>query len=154
MKKIDKNVWVAVITIIVLVLILFIGFSKGKANKLVSDLLDKADSEKVTQTSTTKKTSSASTLTYGEALALYEGKRVQLGMNCQANPSSLTFKNNTKIMVDNRSSMVRDVQVGDKRMSIPAWGFNEVTLSSKTLPITWYVDCDGSENVASLLIQL
>ena len=154
MNKIDKNVWVAVITILVLGLILFIGFSKGKTGTLISDLTDLTDqsSEEVSDTKTVKKISDK-VLTYGEALIVYEGKRIQLGMDCQATPSNLALKNNTKIMIDNRSSLAREVEVGDTRMTISPWGLKEVTLSSGTLPITWYVDCGDSQNVASLLIQ-
>lgn len=152
MNKIDKNVWVAVVIILILALILFIGFSKGKADKLISDLID-TDSEEASDTNSVVKKASDKTLTYNEALAVYEGKRIQLGTNCQATPSEMSVKNNTKIMIDNRSALVRGVEVGDKKMTIQPWGFKEVTLSSGTLPITWYVDCSDSKNVASLLIQ-
>jgi hypothetical protein len=55
-------------------------------------------------------------------------------------------------MIDNRSEVARTVKVGSS-FGIKAWGFEIVKLSSATLPATWYVDCDKSQNVATILIQ-
>jgi len=92
------------------------------------------------------------TYTYAEALVKYKDTRIQLDQNCQATPNVMTFKNNTTIMIDNRSSMARTVKV-DSIYSIKGYDFKIVKLSSATLPFTWYVDCDKSQNVATILIQ-
>ena len=89
---------------------------------------------------------------YNEALALYKDKSLQLGADCQATPNVLNFRNRTLIMVDNRSDKVRTIKVG-KVVTIKPWGFTFVQLSSSKLPITWLVDCDSLQNVASINIQ-
>jgi len=55
-------------------------------------------------------------------------------------------------MIDNRAPVARTVKVGST-FPIKAYGFKIVNLSSATLPATWYVDCDSSQNVATILIQ-
>ena len=94
----------------------------------------------------------AKVLSYNEALALYKDKSLQLGADCQATPNVLNFRNRTLIMVDNRSDKVRTIKVG-KVVTIKPWGFTFVQLSSSKLPITWLVDCDSLQNVASINIQ-
>ena len=91
-------------------------------------------------------------LSYQNALAKYKDVRIQLNANCQADPTQMTFKNGTEIMMDNRSPKDRTVKVGSI-YNIKAWGFKIVKLSSATLPATWLVDCDKSQNVATILIQ-
>lgn len=91
-------------------------------------------------------------LTYAQALAKYKDARIQLGENCQASPNNVTYKNNTSIMIDNRAPVSRTVKVGSA-YNVKAWGFKIIKLSSATLPATWYVDCDKSQNVATILIQ-
>ena len=89
---------------------------------------------------------------YTDALVIYKGARIELDENCQANPSSVTYKNGTSIMIDNRASVDRVVKVGSS-FPIKAQSFEIVKLSSETLPIIWNVDCDQSKNVAQILIQ-
>ena len=55
-------------------------------------------------------------------------------------------------MIDNRSGTARTVRVSSN-YSIPAYGFKIVKLSSPTTPAIWYIDCDKSQNVATILIQ-
>ncbi|MCX6706461.1 MAG: hypothetical protein NTV24_05195, partial [Candidatus Woesebacteria bacterium] len=43
-----------------------------------------------------------SPLTYARALTLYKDARIQLGVDCQASPNYVTYKNGTSIMIDNR----------------------------------------------------
>ena len=89
---------------------------------------------------------------YGQALLQYKDARIQLDQNCKANPTNLTFKNNTSVMIDNRANISRVVKVGST-FTIPAYGFEIVKLTSSSLPDTWYVDCGTSQNVATILIQ-
>lgn len=91
-------------------------------------------------------------LSYTEALQKYKTNRLELNQDCRANPINSTYKNNTSIMVDNRSNKTRTVKVGSV-FSIEPYGFKIVKLSSGNLPDTWYVDCDGSQNVSTVLIQ-
>ena len=92
------------------------------------------------------------TLSYQNAVNKYKDARIELDPTCQASPNQMTFKNGTEIMIDNRSSKDRTVKVGSI-YNIKAWGFKIVKLTSATLPATWMVDCDQSQNVATILIQ-
>ena len=92
------------------------------------------------------------TITYAQALQKYKNARIQLDQDCRAIPNNVTYKNNTNIMIDNRASIARTVKVGSS-FSIPAYGFQIVKLISPTLPVTWYMDCGSSKNVATILIQ-
>ena len=94
----------------------------------------------------------AATIAYADALATYKDARIQRGADCQASPNNVTYKNNSSIMLDNRSDKTRTVKVGSV-FTLPAYGFKIVNLSSPTLPATWYIDCDSSQNVATILIQ-
>lgn len=92
------------------------------------------------------------TISYANALIKYKDARIQLDGLCQASPNTMTFKNGTTIMIDNRSPVVRSVKVGTE-YSVKGYGFKLIELSSKTLPATWLVDCDKAQNVATVLIQ-
>jgi hypothetical protein len=93
------------------------------------------------------------TIAYADALVKYAGKIIQLDNQCQVtNPNSWTFKNGTDIMIDNRASSARTVKIGST-YSVKGYGFKIIKLSSAKLPATWYVDCDGQQNVATVLIQ-
>jgi hypothetical protein len=91
-------------------------------------------------------------LSYAQALVKYKNARIQLDDMCQASPNNVTYKNNTNIMIDNRSAVSRTLKIGGP-VSVKAWGFKIVKISSAKLPATWLVDCDGSQNVATILIQ-
>lgn len=91
-------------------------------------------------------------LSYGDALALYKNTRIQLNESCQASPTNVTYKNNTVIMIDNRAPVARTVKVNSV-YTIPAYGFKVIKVSSAILPATWLIDCDKSQNVATILIQ-
>jgi len=90
--------------------------------------------------------------TYAEALVKFKDKRIQIDESCQAMPRAMTFKNNTNIMIDNRGKIGRRVKIGEV-INVKAWGFKIINISSATLPATWLVDCDASQNVATILIQ-
>lgn len=92
-------------------------------------------------------------LTYANALIKYTDRRIQLDAMCQAHPNTVSYKDNTGIMIDNRSPQTRTVKVGST-FTIKPWGFKiivlpDVYLTAKTL----LVDCDGSQNVATIIIQ-
>lgn len=91
-------------------------------------------------------------ISYADALVKYKDFRIQLDQSCQARPNNVTYKNNTFIMIDNRASVSRVVKVGST-FSLKGYGFKILKLSSAILPATWYVDCDKSQNVATILIQ-
>ena len=147
----NKNVWVYVV---IAVLVLGLGYWLMNKDSVKEEGIDN-DSEVVDSTEDTSEGSvnvSKPALSYQNALAKYKDVRIQLNANCQADPTQMTFKNGTEIMMDNRSPKDRTVKVGSI-YNIKAWGFKIVKLSSATLPATWLVDCDKSQNVATILIQ-
>ena len=136
--------------IVAVIAFLFIVFKSFEG--VFTDSEPKVDETEQTETKTTPKPATSANLKYNDALVLYKDKRIQLDGECRATPSNITFKNGAKVMVDNRSANTRTVKLGST-MSISPWSFKIVTLSSNTLPATWLLDCDGSQNVATVLIQ-
>jgi hypothetical protein len=92
-------------------------------------------------------------LPYHEALGLYTGRRVELAGNCQAVPNTMTFKNNTKIMIDNKSDMLKTLKIGKTTTTVKARGFKIMNLSSSKLPAKLALDCDASKAAASITLE-
>jgi len=162
----NKNMWIwgAVAVVIVgIIIFLVMGNKDVEVVSLTDDqiAMDAADrsnpdgEEDVTEGSVSASNGAASpqvTLSYQEALVKYKDARIQLDKTCQASPDKMTFKNGTNIMIDNRAAVSRTVKVGST-FTIKPYGFKIVRLSSDTIPATWLVDCDGSQNVSTILIQ-
>lgn len=151
-KKQKKNLLIGVGVVVVVIIIFLLG---GK-NKDV-DSPKNVESEDVVDKDTVPatggvKTPAPASISYAEALVKYRNNRIQLDVACQASPNNVTYKNGTSIMIDNRSANSRVVKVGSI-FNIKPWDFKIVKLSSSTLPVTWLVDCDKSQNVATILIQ-
>ncbi len=91
--------------------------------------------------------------TYGQLVDQYVGKRIQFDQYCQANPRSATFKNDTTIMLDNRSGDARIVTVGGVQHSLGGYGYKLVTVSSAVLPKTLNLNCGAAVNVGQILLQ-
>ena len=93
------------------------------------------------------------TISYANALVQYADRRIQLDGTCQARPHQVTYKDNTGIMIDNRSPLTRTITVGTT-FTIKPYGFRIVTLPDVYLKNkTLLVDCDGYKNVATILVQ-
>src|SRR6266404_675593 len=138
--------------IIVLVLVGF-GFWELKHNPSTGVSSSSTDQSVNSATDATKNSvTNPKQLDYAGALIVYKNARLQLNEDCQASPSAMTFKNNSYMMVDNRASVARTVKIGST-FTVPAYGFRILKLSSAQLPITWYVDCGTSQNVATVLVQ-
>ena len=93
------------------------------------------------------------TISYTNALIKYADRRIQFNPTCQAFPNTVTYKDNTGIMLDNRSPVARTIKVGTN-YTVKAWGFKivvlpDIYLKSKTI----LIDCDKSQNVATILVQ-
>ncbi len=139
------------------VVLILVGFGLWTLNKNPSSPSDSNVNANQTVTEDTSSgsvnaTNPTASISYQNALVQYKDARIQLDKNCQATPNNMTFKNGTNIMIDNRSEKIRTIKVGSV-FSIKPYGFKIVRLSSSTLPATWYVDCDKSQNVATLIIQ-
>jgi hypothetical protein len=154
MKNIDKNVWIVLGIVVVFLVILFArGQFKGQDDVVLNDSGELAGTEDTSGTTVkTPGESKTPSLTYVQALALYKDKRIQLDPSCQATPDNSTYKNGTSIMIDNRSDKTRTVKAGST-FTLKPWGFKIINLTSTTLPTAWYVDCDSSQNVSTILIQ-
>lgn len=153
----NKNMWIGIGAIAVIVLI-FVFLSMNKKETIedenvntTGDQITVVGEEDLTDGSVNA-TTPVATLSYQQALVKYKDARIQLDNTCQASPDKMTFKNGTSIMIDNRAPVARTVKVGST-FSIKAYGFKIVKLSSDTIPTTWLVDCDGSQNVSTILIQ-
>ena len=146
----QKNLktWIWIIVVVVIIIVLFLIFSNKQT---------------VTQTTTgpnsTQDISSQDigagsvSIAYADALIKYADRRIQLDSSCQAHPTNVTYKDNTGIMIDNRSPQTVTVKVG-VTFTIKPWGFKivvlpDVYLTSKTL----LVDCNQRQNVATILVQ-
>jgi len=160
-KKNNNTLWI-VIGIIVVVLIIWFAIKKHNDTVATSNQQQTTSPEAIAPTEdisagsvdAPKTTGGApATIAYTDALVKYQGKIIQLDSQCHVTtPNSWTFPNNTDVMIDNRSDVSRTVKVGTP-VTVKAYGFKIVNVSSAKLPATWYVDCDGNQNVATILIQ-
>jgi hypothetical protein len=90
-------------------------------------------------------------LSYQEALALYMGKRIEINEQCYATPNTMTFKNNTKVMIDNSSDTPKILKIG-KTTTVKAHGFKIVNLTSTKLPVKMIVDCGPLKGIANITL--
>lgn len=137
-----------VFLIVVLVLI-FWGFSSSPPSSLPSNNSD----QEINTLDERPRAFVPTVMRYEQALQIYQNSRVQLNQNCRAIPGNVTFKNNTDIMIDNRASYPRIIRLGPSVFTLKAYDFTVVKITSATLPVTWFLSCDQSINVATILIQ-
>ena len=90
---------------------------------------------------------------YSELVNVYAGRRIQFGQYCEALPNKLSLKNGAKIMLDNRSGDRRTISVRNQSFSIMGYGYQLVSLTSKTLPTTLNINCGSAVNVGQILLQ-
>lgn len=90
---------------------------------------------------------------YTELVKEYDGRRIQFDPRCQAVPNSVTYKNGTKVMLDNRSNNPVTVKVGDTSYTLIGYGYQVIHLSSLSLPKEISVSCGASGNVGKILLQ-
>ena len=144
------QIWIwTVVSFVVIVIILFFVFNNKPAviNKVTTE------PESTQDVSNVDTGIVAASISYSDAVIKYADRRIQLDLTCQARPYSVTYKDNTGIMIDNRSPQTRTVKVGTT-FTIKPWGFKIVVLPDTYLTSkTILVDCDKSQNVATILIQ-
>lgn len=159
----NKNTWVWVVLGVVVVGLIVFFIVRANKNSYSDNPGAGGDTpvtaleptEDVSQGSVNASTASGSTgnlLSYNEALAFYKDRRIQFDTNCQAIPNNITFKNNTNIMIDNRSAESRTIKIGTT-YTVKGYGFKIIKLSAGTLPTTYLVDCNSQQNVATILVQ-
>lgn len=90
---------------------------------------------------------------YSQLVAEYADRRIQFDERCQPIPIRPTYKNDTKVMFDNRSGDARYIKIGDTTYFFGGYDYKIVTLSSSVLPKTISLSCGSAVNVGSILLQ-
>lgn len=149
----NKNIIIAIVIIVVLLIGASIWYFMSNSDIETNENPVTTEPESVQDISDQDTGTGATAISYANALVKYADRRIQLDTTCQAHPNTVTYKDNSGIMIDNRSPKTRTVKVGIT-FTIKPWGFKivvlpNVYLASKTL----LVDCDGSQNVATVLVQ-
>ncbi len=159
MEKNKGNVWAIAGIVIVLVAAVIFALTKLPEAQpvVVEDTTSlpegETEVESTLDTTGTPTTTAPVTISYANALTQYKDRRIQLDTVCQAHPNTITYKDNTGIMIDNRSSKTRTVKIGTT-FTIKPYGFKIFVLPNiTTAPRTILVDCDTSQNVATILVQ-
>ena len=149
----NRNLWIGLVVILVVAAVL-VFWSMRSALAPAPVVTAPVVSTEDTSTGSVNAGVTSATLSYSQALAKYKNERIQLDSECKANSQSqnMTFKNNASVMIDNRAPVARTVKVGSV-FNVKAYGFKIVKLYSAKLPATWLVDCDNSQNVATVTIQ-
>ncbi|MFH0874288.1 MAG: hypothetical protein V1846_05640 [Candidatus Komeilibacteria bacterium] len=157
MSRGNKIFWVILIVVIVGVIV-FLNSKQSIAPTAPND-------QNATSTTDTTKTDTnipavkpanpAHTITtsYQEMMTKYAGRRIQFNETCQATPSSMTIKNGSQIMFDNRESKPTVLNVDGVAYPTSAYTYRLIYLSSKTLPHTVIVNCGSQNNVAQITLQ-
>lgn len=170
-SKSNNSMWIVVGVVVLIALIaLFMSMSKKDDMAVVDDntAMQNTGEEmppKADQTNAVEDTSAGSinatpgavSISYADALVKYKDRRLQFttntGVCAVSKPNSVTYKDNTGIMLDNRSAETMTIKVGDT-YTVKPYGFKIVTLQDVYLKAkTVLVDCEKQQNVATILIQ-
>lgn len=157
MENNNNNVWIGIIAVIIIAVVIFLVIkSKNTMNSSVyqnDNSGSVVEPESVQDVSGQSSVVSSTAISYADALVKYADRRIQLDSNCQAYPNEVTYKDNTGIMIDNRSDATRTVKIGTT-FSVSPYSFRIVVLPNVYLQSkTILVDCDSSQNVATILVQ-
>ena len=157
MENTNKNsnvIWGVVILVVVVVFGVWMFTKSGTDSALPEEVVTPVAETPSAVVTPSKNGDASVTLSYEKALATYKDKRIQLGLgtSCKATPDTVTYKNGTSIMIDNRSPNDRTFKLG-ATYSVKGFGYKIVKLSSDTVPTKWLLDCDKQQNVATVLIQ-
>ena len=92
---------------------------------------------------------------YSQLVKEYSGLRIQFDIRCQASPTDITVKNNTKVMFDNRSGDPRTITIGGVKYNFPGYGYKVLNISGdkNALPAKVTYNCGSALNTGSILIQ-
>jgi hypothetical protein len=138
--------------VVVILLIIFVSTGRENFADVTNDQVLDIPTEDVSNGSVNAPVKKVPSISYADALVKYKDARIQLDDDCQAFPNSVTYKNGTSIMIDNRSGVTRTVKVGGA-YTIKAYSFKIIKLDRPTLPETLLIDCDNYQNVATILVQ-
>jgi hypothetical protein len=155
-----KVIWILIgLVVVAIIIALVVKDKKGPSEEVPADTTGTTTGEVTTPAEDTTTTGGgttggvAGTLSYEQAVEKYKDRRIQFGEDCQAHPNAVTYKDNTGIMLDNRSAKARTIKVGES-YSVKAYGWRIITLpDTYRTTKTFLVDCDKSQNVATILVQ-
>lgn len=145
-------IWVGVVVVVIIVALAFV-LRNNNTNTPVANNPTATEPQSAQDISAKDIGAGAISIAYADALVKYADRRIQLDPLCHVYPNTVTYKDNTGIMIDNRSGVTRTVKVGTT-FTIKPYGFKivvlpDVYLKSKTI----LIDCDKNQNVATVLIQ-
>jgi len=159
-NKINKNVWISILVVVVIIVFALFYFFRNReiTPKVVIAPIDNVvvEPESTLDISDTDSTKiGAVSISYANALVKYADRRIQFNASCQVPilNTSVTYKDNTGIMLDNRSAVAHTIKIGTN-YTVKAYGFRIVVLPDTYLKAkTILVDCDKQQNVATILVQ-
>ncbi len=153
----SKRGWIIVISLVVIAIVAFKFSQKQRVaeegvgnNPVISSPVV---SRPVISSTVIASGSAKQTTTYTQLVSDYADRRIQFDMRCQAIPASTTYKNNTKIMFDNRSGDARVITIGGVKYDFTGYGYKILNISGKSLPASISFDCGAAVNVGNILIQ-
>lgn len=161
MEKNNSKIWVWIIVVAVVVIagvLIYVFDNNQSATATPTDATTSAADTSAAMPDSTEDLSGETgtgsvSIAYADALVQYAGRRIQLDSTCEAFPDMVTYKGNTGIMIDNRSAFTRTIKLGTT-FTIKPWGFKIIILPNLYLTEkTLLMDCDQSQNVATVLIQ-
>ena len=159
-NKINKNIWIWVLVGVIIIgfALFYIFRNREVVPEAVVVPIDSVaiEPESTLDTNNADSTSvGAVSISYANALVKYANRRIQFNASCQVPilSTSVTYKDNTGIMLDNRSAVAHTIKIGTN-YTVKAYGFRIVVLPDTYLKAkTILVDCDKQQNVATILVQ-
>jgi hypothetical protein len=148
-NKNNKNLWIVLGLVALVIIIWAVVMSSNSYNQPSSNTTYNMPAPAPSPVATAPSSSSAA---YTAALLKYGTNRIQFQQACQTVPNAMVVKSGTTIMLDNRASITHTVKL-DRTYVIRADGFTTTTLSGGTLPRKILVDCDKSQNVATITVE-
>ncbi|MEK7604089.1 MAG: hypothetical protein AAB461_03180 [Patescibacteria group bacterium] len=153
------NKWTILISLVVVAAVAFIFSQKRETDEVIDELSPTPSVliiEEVVNRGKSAVVDSGTadqTAKYTQLIKDYEGRRVQFDIRCQAIPPNTTYKNNTKVMFDNRSGDARVITIGGVKYNFPGYGYKILNIYGSKLPASVSFDCGAAVNVGSILIQ-
>ena len=158
----EDVIFISVLLVLVLIFVIF-KMAKGKkveapAADAVSSVLTPTEPQKALKPLVIRKKKNVTLwpeLSYSEEFAKYQkvGHVIQFDSNCQSFRSNLAIANGSSIMFDNRSNIKQTITLGDSKYILDPYDFEIFTLKAPTIPTTYLVDCNNSQNVAVLIAE-
>lgn len=158
-KKNNTGLVIGIVVVILAIIVIIMAVSKKPAMAptigATSTSQEQATSTPAAGATTGAVTNGtgAASISYEKALVTYKDRRIQFNDACQATPNKVTYKDNTGLMLDNRTAKALTIKVGTT-YTVPAYGFKIITLpDTYKNASTYLVDCGKLQNVATILIQ-